>query len=186
MEDQQIVQLYWDRDESAISQTQKKYNAYLSKIAYNILGDFEDSRECVNDTYLAAWRSIPPQRPKALSAYLTKITRQITIDLLRKKTSLKRYAGEYALSLSELGDVFSEEETPEQAYDKKQLGEAISRFLHTLPTEARNVFLGRYYFFDPLKKVAAYCGMSESKAKSLLYRTRQNLKTYLIKEGYEL
>ena len=183
MQDQQIVQLYWDRDEEAIKQTQQKYERYLSKISYNILASLEDSKECVNDTYLAAWNSMPTHRPAVLSTYLGKITRQIAIDVFRKKNSIKRYTSEYALSLSELGDIFSSEETPEHICEKKLLDEAINQFLRTLPEDARNVFIGRYYFFDPLKKIASYCGMSEAKIKSLLYRTRQKLKEYLTKEG---
>ncbi len=186
MQDQQIVELYWDRSEAAIEQTQQKYGAYLSRAAYNILSDFEDSRECVNDTYLAAWNSMPTHRPSVLRTYLGKIVRQIAIDVFRKKNSIKRYASEYALSLSELEEQFAHGETPEQIYDAKQLDEAINRFVRDLPKEARNTFVGRYYFFDSLKMVAAYCGMSESKAKSLLYRTRNSLKEYLEKEGYDV
>ena len=183
MQDRQIVQLYWNRDEEAIKQTQQKYEAYLSKISFNILADFEDGKECVNDTYLAAWNSMPTHRPDVLSTYLGKITRQIAIDVFRKKNSVKRYASTYALSLSELTDTFSSGDGPEHNCEKKQLDTAINQFLRTLPEDARNAFIGRYYFFDPLKQVAAYCGMSEAKAKSLLYRTRQKLKDYLAKEG---
>ena len=186
MKDAEIVALYWERNEEAIQQTQRKYGAYLSKIAYNILSDFEDSKECVNDTYLKAWDSMPPHRPDVLSTYLGKIARQLSIDMFRKKHSTKRYASEYALSLDELGDSLSDGTTPEQSFDAKLLDAAINRFLRTLPHEARNTFLGRYYFFDSLKEVARYCGMSEAKAKSLLYRTRQSLKAYLVKEGFDL
>ena len=186
MKDDQIVNLYWDRNEDAIHQTQMKYGAYLAKVAYNILADYEDSEECVNDTYLAAWNSMPTNRPNVLSTYLSKITRQITIDMFRKKNRLKRYASEYAISLEEFGDSFADGTTPEQELDAKLLIDAINRFLRTLPNDARNTFIGRYYFFDSLKEVAAYCGMSESKAKSMLYRTRQSLKAYLEKEGFDL
>ena len=99
MKDAEIVDLYWERNEAAIQQTQQKYGAYLSKVAYNILSDFEESRECVNDTYLKAWNSMPTHRPSVLSTYLGKIARQISIDLFRKKNSVKRYASEYAVSL---------------------------------------------------------------------------------------
>ena len=186
MEDNEIIALYWERNEAAIQQTEQKYGAYLSKVAYNILSDFEDSRECVNDTYLKAWNSMPTHRPSVLSTYLGKIVRQLSIDLFRKKNSAKRYASEYAVSLDELGDSFSGSSTPEQAYDAKLLDEAINRFLRTLPDDARNTFIGRYYFFDSLKDVARYCGMSESKCKSMLYRTRQSLKVWLQKEGFDL
>ena len=186
MQDEQIVALYWDRKEDAICQTQQKYGAYLSKIAYNILSDFEDSEECVNDTYLKAWNSMPTHRPSVLSTYLGKIARQLSIDVFRKRNSVKRYASEYAISLEELGDSFSDGITPEQALDAKLLDEAINSFLRALSDDARNTFIGRYYFFDSLKDVAAYCGMSEAKAKSMLYRTRQSLKAYLVKEGFDL
>ena len=186
MKDAEIVALYWDRNEEAIQQTQQKYGAYLTKIAYNILSDFEDSKECVNDTYLKAWNSMPPHRPGILSTYLGKIARQLSIDVFRKKHSTKRYASEYAASLDELGDSFPDSTAPEQTLDAKLLDDAINRFLRTLPDDARNTFIGRYYFFDSLKNVAAYCGMSEARAKSMLYRTRQSLKAYLVKEGFDL
>jgi len=186
MKDEQIVVLYWDRNEEAIRETGQKYGAYLAKISYNILSDLEDSKECVNDTYLKAWNSMPTHRPSVLSTYLGKITRQLSIDVFRKKHSTKRYASEYAVSLDELGDSFSDGFTPEQSLDAKALDEAINHFVRALPDDARNAFIGRYYFFDSLKAVAAYCGMSESKAKNLLYRARQSLKAYLVKEGFDL
>ena len=184
MQDAQIVALYWDRSEEAIAQTELKYGAYLQKIAFNILSDLEDSKECVNDTYLRAWNSMPENRPSILSTYLAKIIRQLSIDVFRKKHSAKRGGSEYTLSLNELGDCFSDGGTPEQALDARLLAEAISRFLRTLPDDARSCFIGRYYFFDSLKLVAAYCGMSEAKAKSLLFRSRRRLKEYLEEEGF--
>ena len=186
MQDDQIVALYWERNEEAIHQTQKKYGSYLAKVAYNIVADYEDCQECVNDTYLAAWNSMPTNRPTILSTYLGKITRQITIDLFWKKHRMKRYASQYAISLEELGDTFTDGTTPEEKLDGKLLAEAINAFLRTLPAHTRNVFIGRYYFFDSVKEVAAYCGISESKAKGILYRTRQGLKAHLAKEGFRL
>lgn len=186
MEDEQIVALYWDRNEDAIRETAQKYGSYLSKIAYNILSDREDSEECVNDTYLKAWNSMPVHKPHVLSTYLGKIARQLSIDVFRKKHAQKRYASEYALSLSELDDSVSDGSSPEQTVEANVLAGAISTFLRTLPKDARNTFIGRYYFFDPLKEVAGYCGMPEARAKSMLYRTRQALKGYLEQEGFEL
>lgn len=186
MKDQEIVGLYWDRNEDAIQQTQMKYEAYLSKVAYNILADFEDSKECVNDTYLAAWNSMPTNRPNNLSTYLGKITRQISIDVFRKKHREKRYASEYAISLDELGDSFTDGTTPEQELDAKLLDEAITRFVCALPKLTQLAFVGRYYFFDSLKDIATYCGMTEGKVKVLLFRTRQKLKLYLKKEGFDV
>ena len=186
MKDQEIVSLYWDRNEDAIHQTQMKYEAYLSKVAYNILADFEDSKECVNDTYLAAWNSMPTNRPSNLATYLGKITRQISIDVFRKKHREKRYASEYTISLDELGDSFSDGRTPEQELDVKLLDEAINRFVCALPQLTQRAFVGRYYFFDSIKDIAAYCGMTESKVKVLLFRTRQKLKSNLKKEGFDV
>ena len=186
MEDAEIVELYWARDEDAITQTKAKYGAYLNRVAYNILSDLEDSQECVSDTLLAAWRSMPDNRPKNLRTYLGKITRQVSIDLYRRRNRMKRYASEYAISLEELGDSFTDGRTPEDELNARLLTETVNRFLRTLPDEARNTFIGRYYFFDSVKNVARYCGMSESKCKSMLYRTRQSLKVYLQKEGFDL
>lgn len=184
MRDDEIVTLYWKRDERAIKETKNEYGRYLFKIANNILDDFEDSRESVNDTYLAAWNSMPPHRPSILSTYLGKITRRISIDIFRKKNREKRRASEYALSLSELEECISGGSMPEEEVEVKLLAKAINEFLRTQPDEARNLFIGRYYFLDSLRDVARYCGMSESKAKTLLFRTRCNLRAHLEKEGF--
>ncbi len=184
MEDEQIVSLYWARNEGAIRETQTKYDNYLGKIAYNILADYEDSRESVNDTYLAAWNSMPPHRPSVLSTYLAKITRRLSIDVFRRRNREKRKASEYAVSLSELEECVSGGNTTEEAVNVKLLADAIGIYLRLQPEEVRNAFIGRYYFLDPLKEVAAYCGMTESKAKTVLYRTRLGLKAYLEKEGF--
>ncbi len=186
MQDENIVALYWERNETAIEETKNKYEHYLFKIAHNILMDFEDSQESVNDTYLAAWNSMPPHKPSILSTYLGKLARRISIDVFRKKNRQKRKASEYALSLDELEDCVEGGGTPEDDMEVKLLAEAINQFLKTLPKDARNLFVGRYYYLDSLKDVAEYCGMSESRAKSLLFRTRCNLKVYLEKEGFEL
>lgn len=186
MQDEQIVDLYWERNELAIHETERKYGRYLTKIAYNILADLEDSKESVNDTYLSAWNSMPPHKPGILSTYLAKITRRLSIDIYRKKNRKKRQASEYALSLEELADCVSAGNTTEQAMNVQLLAEAINEYLYGISPEARNTFIGRYYFMDSLKEVARYCGMSEAKAKTLLYRTRCGLKLYLEKEGLDL
>lgn len=184
MEDEQIVSLYWAREESAIRETEKKYDRYLTKIAHNILNNPEDSRESVNDTYLAAWNSMPPHRPSVLSAYLAKLTRRISIDCFRYRTREKRLGSEYVISLSELGDCVSGGNTTEEIVNVKLLADAIGIYLRTQSAEARTAFLARYYFLDSVRDVAAYLGISESKCKSLLYRTRIGLKAYLEKEGF--
>lgn len=186
MEDEKIIELYWQRQEQALTETEKKYALYLTKIAWNILADRQDSEESVNDTYLAAWNAMPPQRPHVLSVFLGKITRRISIDRWRARHAEKRKPSEYALSLSELEDCISGESTPETELNVKLLGEAISRFLLALPKETRTLFVARYYFLDSLKEAAETSGMTESRAKSLLYRTRCALREHLGKEGFFL
>lgn len=186
MDDKSIVELYLKRDESAIDKTQQKYHHYLIKIAYNILSDTEDSEESVNETYLATWNSIPPHKPDVLSTYLGKITRRISIDIFRKRNRTKRQGAQYALSLAELEECIPDNNTPEQALDNSLLSNAINLFLRTLPENTRNVFIGRYYYLDSVKEVARYCGISEAKTKTILYRTRCKLKEYLTKEGFNI
>lgn len=184
MQDEEIVTLYLKREESAVLETQKKYDAYLRKIAYNILINQEECGEVVNDTYLSAWRSIPPHIPTILSTYLAKITRRIAIDTFRRKNRKKRQAGEVALSLSELSECISEGDMVEGKIEEALLKEAIYTYLRTLSKEARVLFIGRYFYMDSLSEVASYCNMTQSKAKSMLYRTRIGLKEYLRKEGF--
>lgn len=186
MEDHQIVDLYWQRSESAIEETEQKYGRYLIRIAYNILSDWEDSEETVGDTYLKAWNSMPPHRPGTLSTYLGKITRETAIDRFRKRTSQKRQASQYSYSLSELQECVSAGNTTAQDVDLRLLSQAISAFLRTVSPQARSIFVGRYYFMDSIREVAAYYGMSESKTKSMLHRTRMALKAYLKQEGFDL
>ena len=185
MNDETIVELYWQRQECAITETQKKYGPYLHQIANNILQNREDSQESVNDTYLAAWNSIPPHRPQILRAYLVKLIRRIAIDCYRKRNRDKRKDDQYALSLDELSDCIPSNSTQE-ALDEKLLAEAIGQYLRTLPKMSRVAFVGRYYYLDSLREVADYCHMTESKLKSLLFRLRKGLRDYLIKEGYNL
>lgn len=185
MEDCQIVSLFLSRDQAAIDQTQKKYSAYLHKIAYNILADLQDSEESVNDTYLAAWDSIPPNHPAILSTYLGKLTRRISIDKLRCRTAQKRGGGEYVLCLEELSGCAGPG-TPEEALELQALADAIATFLTTQSKQTRQVFIARYYYMDPMKEIARYCGITESKAKVLLHRTRQALRDYLRQEGFSL
>lgn len=184
MPDEEIVELYWQREERAIRETEKKYMRYLTEIAWNILFDREECRESVNDTWLGAWKSMPPHRPKILSVYLAKITRRISIDMLRKKRRYKRTPSEYTLSLSELDDCVSDGDRTQQEVDLHLLADSINRYLRTLSADARDTFTGRYFFADSVKEVASYCGMSEARAKSMLHRTRKGLKIWLEQEGF--
>lgn len=186
MEDQQIIDLYWQRNEDAIGRTEEKYGHYLSKIAYNILSDREDSQESVNDTYLAAWNSMPPHRPSLLPAYLAQLTRRISIDRFRYRTRDKRQGSEYALSLSELDGCISAGDSTQEQVDAKLLADAIAAYLRLQSRQSRTVFLARYYFLDSIRDISASTGLSQGAVKSLLYRTRMGLRDYLRKEGFAL
>lgn len=183
MHDSQIVELYLERNEQAISETETKYSAYLSKIAYNILADFEDTKESVNDTYFKAWNSIPPAIPQSLSLYLGKITRRNSIDIYRKKHSKKRFDCEYSRALEEIELDFPDEGSVEESIELKLAGEKIGEFLKTVSDDARNMFLCRYYFCDSIKSIAQISGYSEAKVKSSLHRTRVGLRDFLRREG---
>ena len=184
MVDEKIIELYWKRDETAIQETAQKYEKYLIKIAYNILNDTEDSRESVNDTYLKAWNSMPPNKPTVLKTYLGKITRQISIDIFRAKNRQKRGNSQYALSLDELAECVPDGMNTHQEIELKLLGQIISEFLYTLPEQTRFIFVCRYYFCDSIKSISAYYNLSESKVKNTLFRTRKALKNHLESEGF--
>ena len=173
MTDQQIVELYWNRDERAIHETDLKYRKYLYKIAYNILANEEDCEESINETYLRIWNSIP-----------TKIIRELSIDIYRTRHRKKRQGSEYAVSLEELKECTTGMNATEEVVDCKILAEIIHSFLMSLPKEHRIVFIGRYYYLDSMKYIAEYTGFSKAKVKIILHRTRNKLKDYLCEEGY--
>lgn len=184
MDDEQIVELFWKRDESAIGESEKKFGRYLYKIAYGVLSDPEDAKESVNDAYMRAWNSIPPSKPAVLSTYLGKLTRRSSIDLYRKRECSKRKDSEYSVSLEELEECVSSGNVTESEVDMTLLTEAIDRYLMSLPKRKRLLFVRRYYYFDSLADAASYCGMSVSGAASLLCRMRSGLKNHLKKEGF--
>lgn len=186
MDDKEIIALYQTRDENAIRQTEKKYSGYLAAIALNILGNREDGEECVNDTYFKAWNTIPPNIPAALKAYLGKITRELSIDRLRKKTSRKRGGTEYELSLDELAECAGTGDSTQQAADASILVGLIEEFLRRCRDDERDMFVCRYYFCDSLREIAGYFGVNESKVKNMLFHTRIKLKKHLEGEGYVL
>ena len=186
MEDLKIIEMFFERKECAIAETERKYGRYLSKIAYNILFDTEDSEECVNDTYMKAWNSIPPQQPEILSTFLGKITRHLAIDLSRKKHAEKRKNSEYSLSLSELDECIPDKFSAEKEFEQKELSESINRFLASLSKENRDIFVCRYFYSDSIKEIASFFQSNESKIKSSLFRSRKALKEHLEKEGFYL
>lgn len=184
MEDERIVALYWERSEDAIRQTQSKYDNYCMGIAGRILSNHEDARECVNDTYLAAWDAIPPQRPAVLSTFLGKLTRRISIDRWRALTADKRGGSAVTVALEELEACIPGGTDPVKEVEAKELARTISSFLRTLPYIQRKVFLMRYFEMADLTRIQEEFRISNSKAKSMLHRTRKKLKTYLQEEGY--
>jgi RNA polymerase sigma-70 factor (ECF subfamily) len=185
MDDQQIVDLYWKRDESAIDQTQKKYGKYCHHIAYSILYSHEDAEECVNDTYLRAWGAIPPAKPGRLSTFLGKITRNLSLDRYEKNTAQKR-SGPVELVLDELSECIPDADSALDPIDMIALGDAINAFLGGLPQKTRQIFLRRYWYMSPVKEIARDMGMSEGTVKVSLMRTRESFKAYLEKEGIVL
>ncbi len=177
MQDNQIVELYFARDEQAIAATSAKYNSYCMNIAMNILHNNEDSEECVNDALLAAWNSIPPHRPEKLSVFLGKLTRNISINRHKANHAERRGGGEFALSLEELDECI--EDPRSLSEDPEELGRIISEYLYTQSKEMRQVFVRRYFHSESISDIAARFEMSDSKVKSILHRMRLGLKSYL-------
>ena len=183
MEDNKIIELYFARNEDAISQTSYKYGHYCRTIAINILASEEDSQECLNDTYLQAWNSIPPTRPNSLRAFLGKITRNIALNLLEKKKAQKRGNGEVALILSELSECTG---SLDSFTDELALSEIINKFLAALPEQSRKFFVGRYFYARSIREIARMYKVSENKVTVSLFRTREKLRTSLTKEEIDI
>ena len=186
MEDTEIIALYWARDERAVSETAEKYGRYCHSVAYRILQNKEDSEECVNDTYTGAWNTIPPHRPELFSAFLAKITRRISLNRLRSKTTERRGGGQYTVTLEELTECIPSSLSAEDTLETHELTRIINKFLDGLPTDERRVFLCRYWYLDPIKDIAKRFSFGESKVKMMLKRTREKLLIHLEKEGITL
>jgi RNA polymerase sigma-70 factor (ECF subfamily) len=185
MEDAKIVQLYWDRDERAISVTADQYGGCCAAIARNILGNNEDAEECVNDTYWNAWNAMPPHRPDILAAFLGKITRNLSFNRYKHNTADKRGGGELPAVLDELADCVSGGDTVEQELDRQELVKAINGFLDTLPQDKRSIFICRYWYTDRIADIAHRHGMKEGAVSMTLNRLRANLHDYLSERGFE-
>ena len=182
MDDAQIVDLYWQRSDEAIRQTQLKYGRYCHKIAYNILASDQDAEECVNDTYLAAWHSMPSNRPPALAGYLGKITRNFALTRRTERARQKRGGGEVALALEELSECLAAPGAVERRVEERELTRCIDRFLYALPKTQRQIFVSRYWYMASIEEIAKAFGFSRSKVTSMLHRTRKKLQTALKKE----
>lgn len=185
MEDQGIVELFYDRSEQAIVETDKKYGGYCYTIAYNILASREDSEESVSDTYFSAWNTIPPRKPTLLQAFLGKITRHISIDRWRKQSAQKRGGKELTLALEELGECV-DTRGMEAEITHRELSRVLNGFLASLSETERNVFLCRYWYMDTIETIAKITGFSQSKVTSMLHRSRGKLRTKLAEEGYRV
>ena len=184
MEDLQIIELYFARDEQAIKETDAKYGRLCFRVAYQILANNEDSEECVNDTYLDEWNKIPPARPDNFRTFLCKITRNLSLKKLEAAKAMKRVSNA-VLSLSELEEILPDDRIA-PGVEEEEIGRLVSAFLWQEKEEARNVFLRKYWYFDSISDIAARYSFSENKVKSMLFRTRNRLRKYLKKGGIEL
>ena len=184
MNDSQIVNMYWERNEKAVEETQKKYGSFCYSVAYSILCNEEDAKESVNDTYLDAWNSIPLHKPSVLSAFLGKITRRISIDKWRNKNAARRGGGQITDTLDELAECIPDSNGIEKQLEEKALNETINSFIKSLPEEEQKIFICRYWYLDSIKSISEQFGFSQSKVTSMLFRTREKLRKILMEEGF--
>lgn len=183
MNDVTIVDLYWKRSENAILETKNKYGKFCYSISYNILHNDQDAEECVNDTWLGAWNSMPPQKPSRLSIFLGKITRNLSLDKYRKYNAEKRRITRTAEALDELTECISGGDNVSEFVDEMFVTEQIEAFLYKQSTEKRYIFIRKYWYLDSIKEISEDIGISESKVTSALFRMRSQLKDHLLKEG---
>ena len=186
MSDEQIVELYWRRDERAIRETDRKYQHFLLTVAHNILRDAQDCEECLNDTYLGAWNAIPPARPKVLQAFLATIMRRTAIDRYKAGKRQKRIDSELTVALSEVEAFLADGSDPAAELDAHELGRVISEFIRALPKRRMYIFMSRYYTARPIGEIARLLGCSESTVNKEIAAIKRDLKEKLEKEGYSL
>lgn len=186
MDDNEIIELYRQRDETALRETEKKYKAYCAAVAESILSDKQDCEECVNDTLLRAWNSIPPECPSSLKLFLARITRNLSFDRYRANRALKRGSGEICAVIDELEQCVSGSANVEKEAEAKELAETIERFLDTLGLRDRSIFLRRYFYSEKVAAISEHYSLKESNVLMILSRTRRKLRAYLEKEGYYL
>ena len=182
MEDAKIIELYWVRSETAIAETASKYGSFLHSIAWNILRSQGDAEECVNDTYLRTWNAIPPAQPSAFRAWLGRIVRNLSLDRWKEARTQKSGGDEMELLLGELDACIPEPHGTERQLEDQEIADLIGRFLRSLPSEQRIMFLKRYWYGEDLAAIAAAMGCKPSKVKSSLYRMRNALRAYLERE----
>lgn len=184
MEEQTLLELYFARDEAALTHTAELYGSYCRSIAMGILRNAQDAEECVSDTWLHAWYAIPPQRPSRLGLFLGKITRNLSFDRYKANHAAKRGGGELSLVLEELAECIPGGESPEDTLLQKDLVAAINAFLRQCSVSQRRCFLRRYYYAQPVEQIARSLGLSENHVSVLLYRTRKKLRSKLEQEGF--
>ena len=185
MEDEKIIELYWNRSENAIKETDKKYGPYCRYIANNILQNLEDSTECVNDTYLQTWNAIPPTRPNVFKLFIAKITRNLAINRYKKMRAKKRNHT-IEIVLEELEDCIATEENVENNIEYKELVFHLNRFLESLPKSKRNIFLERYWYLNSIEDISLKNEMSQNNVKVILYRLRKDLRKYFYERGIQV
>ena len=183
MDDEKIIELYFARSESAITETDIKYGKSCRRLTYNVTGNYEDSEECVNDTYMRLWNVIPPKRPPDLAAYLFRIARNIALNLIRGRNADKRGGAMRSVDYDEIAECLPDRNTVERQTDDDTAIRAIEKFLSSLPREKQIIFLKRYWYFNTVSDIASEMNISESKVKLTLMRTREKLRTELEKEG---
>lgn len=184
MTDEQIIELYFNRDEGAIAATEKKYGAYCMSISQKLLNDYSDSEENVSDTYLRLWQTIPPTRPNIFKAYLARTVRNLALNKISKAHAAKRAADELSLSLDEVDICTPSNVNVEDTAAATELSKSINKFLLGEKKEARQIFVCRYFYCDSVNEIAERFSYSQSRVKSSLMRTRERLRLFLIKEGY--
>ena len=182
MEDSAIIALYFDRNEDAIRETDKKYGAFCRKVAFNILSVNEDTEECVSDTYMKVWNLIPPERPIKFMAWLGKIVRNTALGMYTKLHAKKRFNG-MELMLDELSDCIPSDVSLEKELEDKEITEAINTWLKSISTEERYLFIRRYWYGDAVNELAKQQKVSPHTITQRLYRIREKLKVYFEKEG---
>ncbi|MBQ8747262.1 MAG: sigma-70 family RNA polymerase sigma factor [Clostridia bacterium] len=185
MDDNRIIDMYFARSEDAIAETDKKYGRYCRTIAYNILFSHEDAEECVSDTYMKAWDSMPPQKPLYLAAFLGKITRNLSLNRFKREHAQKRSGGVQVV-FDELAECIPDPSADDDISDEIVLKEALNSFLAALSPLHRVIFVRRYWYLTPLKEIAAAYGCTEGSVKSILSRTRTRFRKHLEKEGIRI
>lgn len=186
MDDQQIIELYFARDENAIAETARKYESYCFSVANNILQSDQDTEECVNDTWLRTWNTIPPQKPGCLRLFLAKITRNLALNRLKERNRQKRGGGVILLALEEISEFLPASDHVETQAEEEELMRAVNRFLRSLSERDCNIFINRYFHVESTKAIAETYGLTESNVQKILLRTRNKLKHYLESEGHTI